>query len=77
MDAMSLPSSLRLATCRWHAATRRQATRDRIIGGLATAWAHHRPRAIDGRRGHPASFRRRSRRPPALQRHSLPARRRL
>jgi hypothetical protein len=37
MGIMSLPSSLRLATCRWHAATRRQATRDRIIGGLATA----------------------------------------
>jgi len=37
MDAMSLPSSLRLATRRWHAATRRQATRDRIIGGLASA----------------------------------------
>jgi hypothetical protein len=37
MDAMSLPFSLRLAPCRWHAATRRQATRDRIIGGLASA----------------------------------------
>jgi len=37
MDVMSLPTSLRLATCRWHAATRRQATRDRINGGLASA----------------------------------------
>jgi len=37
MDAMSLPFSLRPAPCRRHAATRRQATRDRIIRGLA--WA--------------------------------------